>query len=86
MLDSWDFCHSKPPSSCLMTDQIYSSEAQEFCYLGEHLGVQERNSKYAGGGQEASRITANARRKLSSLGTALKALKEILEYQDFQDM
>lgn len=34
--------------------------------------------KYPGGGQEASRVTATARRKLGSLGSALDNLRELL--------
>ena len=42
-------------------------------------GVQERNMKYPNGGQEASRVTAAARRKLGSLGSALDNLRDMLD-------
>ena len=35
--------------------------------------------KYPNGGQEASRVTAAARRKLGSLGSALDNLREMLD-------
>jgi len=40
--------------------------------------AQERNVKYPNGGQEASRVTAAARRKLGSLGSAVENLRELL--------
>ena len=41
--------------------------------------AQERNVKYPNGGQEASRVTAAARRKLGSLGSAVENLRELLD-------
>eukprot|EP00887_Chlorella_sp_A99_P001901 scaffold18.g1901.t1 len=41
--------------------------------------LQERNLKHGGGGPEASRITATARRKLGSLGSSLESLRGALE-------
>ena len=42
-------------------------------------GAQERNMKYPNGGQEASRVTAAARRKLGSLGLELDNLRDMLD-------
>lgn len=55
------------------------------CTRGIHT-LQERNTKHSGGGQEASRITANIRRKLSALGNALEGLKDLLESASNIDM
>jgi len=41
--------------------------------------LQERNVKYPGGGPEASRISAAARRKLGTLGTLIDNLRNVLE-------
>lgn len=41
--------------------------------------VQERNMNHPGGGPEASRLTASARRKLGGLGAALDALRAWLD-------
>eukprot|EP00210_Caulerpa_lentillifera_P000614 g594.t1 len=40
--------------------------------------IQERNLKYPSGGSQASRVTAQARRKLGSLGTAIQTLHSML--------
>ena len=46
----------------------------------EHLDrVQDRNLRHPNGGAEASRITAQARRKLGALGSSLDQLRNILE-------
>ena len=42
-------------------------------------GLQERNLRHPNGGAEASRITAQARRKLGALGSSLDQLRNILE-------
>ncbi|KAK9819807.1 hypothetical protein WJX72_002665 [[Myrmecia] bisecta] len=41
--------------------------------------IQDRNVRYPTGGPDASRITAVARRKLGSLGTAVDNLRDLLE-------
>ena len=44
-----------------------------------HLPAQERNLKHPHGGQEASRVTAVARRKLGSLATAIDGMRDALD-------
>ncbi|CAL8461856.1 g1387 [Coccomyxa elongata] len=41
--------------------------------------IQERNVKFPHGGQEASRVTATARRKLGTLGSAIDSMRGYLE-------
>ena len=41
--------------------------------------VQDRNLKHPHGGQEASRVTAVARRKLGSLATAIDGMRDALD-------
>ena len=41
--------------------------------------AQDRNVQHADGGADASRLTAQARRKLASLGTTVEALADKLE-------
>lgn len=41
--------------------------------------LQERNIKFPHGGQEASRVTATARRKLGTLGSAVDSMRGYLE-------
>ncbi|EIE25173.1 Qc-snare protein, Syn8/Syntaxin8-family [Coccomyxa subellipsoidea C-169] len=41
--------------------------------------IQERNLKFPHGGQEASRVTATARRKLGTLGAAVDSMRSSLE-------
>jgi len=41
--------------------------------------LQDRNLRHPNGGSEASRITAQARRKLGALGSTLDQLRNILE-------
>lgn len=43
---------------------------------------QDRNVQHANGGAEASRLTAQARRKLASLGTTVENLADKLEALD----
>lgn len=40
---------------------------------------QERNLKYPEGGQDASRMTASARRKIGTLGTLIEKLVRALD-------
>ena len=44
--------------------------------------LQDRNLRFPTGGGDASRITATARRKLGTLGTALDSLQALIESPD----
>lgn len=46
------------------------------------LCSQDRNAQHANGGAEASRLTAQARRKLATLGTTVENLADKLEGLD----
>ena len=50
------------------------------------IGIQDSNQKHAGGGPEASRLTATARKKLTALGIATDALRDQLEARELINM
>jgi hypothetical protein len=44
-----------------------------------NVNMQDRNAQHANGGADASRLTAQARRQLALLGTAVESLADKLE-------
>ena len=48
--------------------------------------LQERNVRFPHGGQEASRVTATARRKLGTLGAAVDSMRGDLEGSTYANM
>ena len=45
----------------------------------QRMYAQDRNAQHANGGADASRLTAQARRQLALLGTAVEGLADKLE-------
>ncbi|KAG1679313.1 hypothetical protein FOA52_009343 [Chlamydomonas sp. UWO 241] len=72
------------PSGLRADTEVWVREHEEAKQLAQEIIqlIQERNINHAGGGPEASRKTATARRKMATLGTSLDKLMRWLESEE----